>query len=176
MKKPLRYLIWERFNIMSELDAESIATLVKGGVATLSVALGSKSAALLIEKISGALGWYTEPRRIIRNAKAEAAASIIKAEAEQEAKSVSERTAQRILNEEERYQKNMESIALGAIASVTEDAKPNDIGDDWLDGFFNRARHISDELHQIKYGHIFYLVKLMNLGHFLFGPLIFWQL
>lgn len=130
---------------MQELDAESIATLVKGGVATLSLALGSKPAALLIEKISGAIGWYVEPQKILRNARAEAAASIIKAEAEQEIKSVEQRAASRMIYEETKFQQNIENVILKTLSSVKDDARPNEIDDDWMTNFFDKCRKVSDK-------------------------------
>jgi len=135
---------------MSEIDATTIATLVKGGATALSVALGSKPAALFIEKISGAIGWYMEPRKIQRNARAEAAASIIKAQAVHEIKEIDERAATRIIYEESRHQQNMESIVLKTIHNIKDDAVPESISDDWLTNFFEKCRRISnEEMHNI---------------------------
>jgi hypothetical protein len=138
----------------SELDAESIATLIKGGATALSVALGSKPAALLIEKVSSALGWYMEPRQIVRKAKAEVAANIIKIEADQEAKSLEQRISIRIINEEARRQHNMESIVVGALPNIKDDANPKDIDNDWIDSFFEKCRLVSNEDMRMLWSHI----------------------
>jgi Protein of unknown function (DUF2806) len=126
------------------IDAEVISSIIKDGMPALEVLAGSKAVALFIDKISGALGWYLEPMQKVRNARAEVAISIIKAEAEHEAKSVQERAATRLLNEEEKYQRNMENISLGAIPNIKDDARPNELDEDWLSSFYNRCRHISD--------------------------------
>jgi len=139
---------------MENLDAESIATLIKGGVTTLSVALGSKPAAMLIEKVSSALGWYTEPKQIVRKARAEAAATLIKAEADQEVKSLEQRVAIRVANEELKHQRNMESIVIAALPNISEDAMPGEIDDDWLNRFFDKCRLVSNEEVQYLWSHI----------------------
>jgi hypothetical protein len=130
---------------MENLDAESIATLIKGGATALSVALGSKPAAVFIEKVSGMVGWAIEPTTIKRRARAEAAASIIKAEADQEVKAIGERVVARIAHEENRYQTNMEAVVLTALPNITVDAKPEELDDDWLASFFSKCRQVSNE-------------------------------
>jgi len=127
------------------IDAESIITIIKDGMPALEVLAGSKAVALFIEKVSGALGWYLEPRQIERKARAEVVASIIKAEADQEIKSVGERTVARIIYEETRHQQNMESVVLNALPSIKEDAKPDNLDDDWLTNFFDKCRKVSNE-------------------------------
>lgn len=129
---------------MENLDAESIATIIKGGVTTLSVALGSKPAAIFVEKVSGMLGWAIEPTTIKRKARAEAAASIIKAEAEQEIKSLEQRSAARMIYEEARFQQNIEAIVLKALSNIKDDAKPNEVDDDWFTNYLEKCRRISN--------------------------------
>jgi hypothetical protein len=130
---------------MSELDAESIATLIKGGATALSVALGSKPAAVFIEKVSGLVGWAIEPTTIKRKARAEAAASIIKAEADQEIKSLEQRVAARIIHEETKFQENIEAIVLKALSNISDTAKPDEVDDDWFSALFNKCRLVSNE-------------------------------
>ncbi|MDB5267206.1 MAG: hypothetical protein JWP58_246 [Hymenobacter sp.] len=126
-------------------NAESITTIIKEGLPALEILAGSKAAAMFIEKVSGALGWYLEPKQTIRKARAEAVASVIKAESDQEVKSLSERAVARIIHEETGHQQNMEAIVLSALPGIKEDAKPNDIDDDWMANFFNKSRNISNE-------------------------------
>jgi hypothetical protein len=129
---------------MENMDAESIANLIKGGSTALSVALGSKPAALFIEKISGALGWYMEPKQIVRKARAEAEANLIKAESS-EGNALEDRIITRIIYEESRFQQNIESIVLKTLANIKEDANPGDVEEDWFANVFEKFRRVSDE-------------------------------
>lgn len=126
------------------LDTEFITTVVKEGMPALEVLAGSKAAALLIERVSSVVGWYMQPKTIIRNARADAAASIIKAEAEQEIKLSDQRIAARIIHEEKKSQQNIDNVLLGSLHSVTEEANPAGIDEDWLTNFFDKCRKISN--------------------------------
>lgn len=99
----------------------------------------------LIEKISDATGVLYEPTRIVRRAKAEAKAEIMRAEAGVEIADIRQRAAQRFINEQILYQTNMESIIEKASSRITDDASPEDMGDDWLLGFFDKCRMVSDD-------------------------------
>ncbi len=127
------------------LDIESITSVIKEGMPALEVLAGSKAIALFLEKISSAIGWYVEPKQIVRKAKAEAAAGLIKAESAQEEKTIEQRAAARIIYEETKQQQNIESIVLAALPGINEDARPNDVDNDWLAHFFDKSRLISNE-------------------------------
>ena len=109
----------------------------------------------LINKISDATGILYEPRRIRReaeaksdaaiiSAKADAAADIIKTESEIEITDLHRRAAQRLIQEEAKYQKNMEDIIDEAEPHLNEEAKPDAMEDDWITNFFDKCRLISD--------------------------------
>ena len=113
-------------------------------------------ATLLTKKICDALGGLWRPWQIRRVAKAEADAQIMKAEAgaesaEIEAQSKIEveklmrRAAHRFLAEETKKQLNMEAIEEKARKQLTNNAKPQDMEDDWIINFFEKCRLISDE-------------------------------
>jgi hypothetical protein len=127
------------------IDVESITTIIKDGMPALEILAGSKAAAMFIEKVSSALGWYTEPKQIERKARAESKAALIKAEGEKEIQALNARTVARMAHEEVRQQQNMESVVLNAIAGIEEDAKPNEVEEDWLTDFFDKARKVSNE-------------------------------
>lgn len=55
------------------------------------------------------------------------------------------RALKRFLAEEENRQRNIESIIQKAIPNVHEDAKPEQIEDDWLVNFFDKCRLISEQ-------------------------------
>lgn len=126
------------------LDVESITTVLKEGMPALEVLAGSKAVALFLEKISGAIGWYVEPKQIVRKARAEAAAGLIKAEAAQEEKVLEQRTIARIIYEETNQQQNIEAVVIGSLPNINESAKPENMDDDWLTNFFSGCRQVSN--------------------------------
>lgn len=136
------------------LDIESITTVLKEGMPALEVLAGSKVVALFLEKISGAIGWYVEPKQIVRKAHAEATANLIKAETDQEVKALEQRTAARVLHEETKYQQNIESIVIKALPGINDDAKPGEVDDDWLTNFFDKCRKVSNEEMQMLWSQI----------------------
>lgn len=99
----------------------------------------------LIEKISDATGVLYEPTRITRRADAEAKAAIMQAKADVEISDIQRRAAQRFVNEQILYQANMEAIIGKASSRITDDASPEDIGNDWLLDFFDKCRTVSDD-------------------------------
>lgn len=105
----------------------------------------SKPATVLIEKISDAVGGYFRPYQVRRMARAEADAEEIHALAELEIGDLQRRALQRFVAEEARKQDNIEAIASQALPGVEEDARPDDVDDDWITNFFEKARLISDE-------------------------------
>lgn len=105
----------------------------------------SRPATKLIEKVSNAVGGLFKPHQIRRVAKAEAEAEVIRAEAAVEATDLQRRALQRFMREQATKQRNMESITHKALPGVEAEAQPEDIEDDWIANFFDRARLISDE-------------------------------
>ena len=105
----------------------------------------SKPATVLIEKVSGAVGTIFEPHHIRRLARAEADAAMIKAEGEIRISEMQERALKRFIEEEGRKQENIEAITAKAIPHLNEDAKSEDVDDDWIVNFFDKCRIISDD-------------------------------
>ena len=99
----------------------------------------------LIEKISDATGVLYEPTRIKRRANAEAKAAIMQAEADVEVADIQKRAAQRFVNEQVRWQANMEEVIEKASPLVEDDASPEDMENDWLLNFFDKSRMVSDD-------------------------------
>lgn len=104
----------------------------------------SKPATVLIEKVSDAVGGLCKPFQIVREAKANAKADLIKAESQIEISGLQRRAFGRFLNEEAKRQKNMEDIIKQALPDVNEEATPENIDDDWITNFFDKCRLISD--------------------------------
>ena len=114
-----------------------------------------KSANVLIEKVSNAVGRPFEPWQIKRIAKAKVVAEIIKAEAEAKVAMIKKqsdikitdlerRAMHRLIKEEAQRQKNMEEITIKSLPHLKESAKPESMEDDWITNFFNRSRMVSD--------------------------------
>jgi Protein of unknown function (DUF2806) len=105
----------------------------------------SKPVNTLIEKISNALGRHFEPHYIRKVALAEADAAKIEAAASIEVTELHQRALRRLMAEEAKRQENMEAIFAKAVPSIADDAKTEDVEDDWLTNFFDKCRIISNE-------------------------------
>lgn len=105
----------------------------------------SKPATVLIEKISNALGGYFEPHQIKRIADAKAGAAKIEAAANIEITELQQRALRRFVAEEMKQQDNMESIAMKALPHISDQAKTENVDDDWITNFFDKCRIIFDE-------------------------------
>ena len=105
----------------------------------------SKPANTLIEKVSFAIGGVFEPWQIKRVAKAEAEASLIKAESEIKITDLHRRAMHRFVEEEANRQENMEEITKKSIPHLDETSNPANMEDDWLTNFFDKSRIVSDE-------------------------------
>lgn len=105
----------------------------------------SKPATVLIERIADAIGGVFRPWQIIRIAQAEAHAAKIKGIADIEVSEMQQRAIQRFIFEEGRKQENIEQITAKALPVIEDEAKPNEIDEDWITNFFDKARLISDD-------------------------------
>ena len=104
----------------------------------------AKSAELLIQRVSDAIGVLYGPREIRERAKAEADASITAAEAEIKITDLHRRAAARWLEELAQDQRNMEAVLRKAVPRVSPDADPRLLTTDWIRAFFERVKKISD--------------------------------
>ena len=105
----------------------------------------SKPMELLIEKMASAAGILYEPTRIQKKAIAEAMSNELKAVSDIRITDIRRRAANRFVEEQTLMQGNMESVTTKALPDINEDARPNDIEDDWIMNFFDRVRLVSDE-------------------------------
>jgi hypothetical protein len=105
----------------------------------------SKPATVLIEKISDAIGGIFKPYQIRRVAKAESEAETIRATTQIEISEMQRRAVVRFVCEEAKKQANIESITRKALEEVKDDARPQEVEDDWISNFFDKCRLISDE-------------------------------
>lgn len=108
-----------------------------------------KPATVLIKKISNAIGVIYEPRQIVRAAKAEVEAELIREESKIEITDLQHRAMHRLLGEEEKKQLNMESITKQAIPLLDENSSPEQVDDDWITNFFDKCRIVSNSEMQL---------------------------
>ncbi|WP_157807288.1 DUF2806 domain-containing protein [Hymenobacter chitinivorans] len=107
--------------------------------------LSSKAGLALIEKCSEAMGGLLKPWQIVRMAKAEGQASIIKAEADEAIKELALRTQNRLIAQGMQEQQNIETTILKSLPNLQESATPEYIDQDWLAHFFDKTRLVSNE-------------------------------
>jgi hypothetical protein len=104
----------------------------------------TKSATVLIEKIALAIEGVARPWQTVRVAKAEAMAAMISARSSIEISDLEERALQRMIREETKKQTNIEDVTAKALPYLSCEAKPEELADDWLTHFFDKARMVSD--------------------------------
>jgi len=99
----------------------------------------------LINRIADATGAILQPWQIKRVAKANAEANKTQALANIEITELQQRAMHRLLYEETKKQENIENISKKSFENVKENAKPENINDDWLSNFFDKCKNISDD-------------------------------
>ncbi len=104
----------------------------------------SKPATVFIEKMSDAVGGYFKPYQIVRVAKAEAEAEKIRADSKIVVQDIHRRAIHRFFEEEAKKQKNMEDIIQKALPNLNDDAKSENVENDWITNFFDKCRLISN--------------------------------
>jgi hypothetical protein len=105
----------------------------------------AKPADTLIKKISAAVGGIFQPFQIKRIAKAEAEASLIRAEGEIQVTELHRRAIYRFVEEETKKQANIEQITSQALPLLEQNSHPEAIEDDWITNFFDKCRIVSDQ-------------------------------
>lgn len=105
----------------------------------------SKPVTLLIEKVSKAVGVLYEPTRIVKKAKANAKAEKIKLMASIELSEIQQRAIDRMVYQEERKQRNIESITAQAAALLGDNSEVENLSEDWVAYFFKNCDIVSDK-------------------------------
>ncbi|MGY5806989.1 DUF2806 domain-containing protein [Rhizobium sp. LEGMi198b] len=104
-----------------------------------------KTGEALVNRVSDAVGGIFKPWQTTRTAKAEAEAKKILAVADLEITEIRERATRRMLLEEEKNQENIESVTAKAIPHLSEEAKPEELDEDFVRYLFEKARLVSNE-------------------------------
>ena len=114
------------------------------GIFSFNIGELARPATVLIEKISEVVGGIAKPYQIVRLAKADSKAAMIRAESDIEISDLRVRAANRFITEEMSKQNNMESITGKAIPHLKENATPESMENDWITNFFDKCRIVSD--------------------------------
>lgn len=114
----------------------------------------SKPLSTLIDTVSNHIGMRYEPTRLVRIAKAERKAAIIRANADVKVKNIEMRANNRLSNIEVRRQRNIESVVVGAVPLLQEHSAEHKPSEDWVYGFFNNCQDIGDSEMQILWSKI----------------------
>lgn len=117
----------------------------KGALIKVDFGDVSKTANLLIEKISDAIGGYYRPSQIRRIAEAKADAARIRTVSQIETTALQRRALERFVSEEAQKQQNIESVTVKALPDLSDSAKPQDIDNDWITNFFDKCRLVSND-------------------------------
>lgn len=99
----------------------------------------------LIKVAASGCGKLYEPTGIRRRAQAEGDALVILEEARARASEVSQRAAQRLLDVEERRQRNIEAIVQKAVPLLPNEVSATPVEDDWSSRFFAEVQDIGNE-------------------------------
>lgn len=105
----------------------------------------SKPLTKLIDAVSNGIGAIYEPTGKVRNAKAEAKAMLILAEAEQKSNDIADRAFKRVNYREIRRQNNIDSIVKGAAAALPNTVSSEPVDEDWIVNFFELSQDVGDE-------------------------------
>ena len=115
----------------------------------VKIGIMDKAAKALIEAVRAAGGVMFEPTKMKRLAKAEVAVDKIKAQGMRDLAALDQTDTHPIAwrreHQEERRQRNINTIISGALPDLTEKANPQDIDEDWLVHYLNKCADISNE-------------------------------
>lgn len=104
----------------------------------------SEPATALVNRLADGIGAIFAPHQIVQLAKANAASAKILAEGDVEVSDIQRRAAERWFTEETMKQQNLERIVQKAMIALSAAARPENIEQDWLVNFLDKARLISD--------------------------------
>jgi hypothetical protein len=105
----------------------------------------SKPLSKLVDAVSQGIGTLYEPTRIRRKARAQADASLIKAEADIKKKELLRRAANRLAFQEIYRQENIEHIIEIAAENLPDTVSDEPVDRDWVFRFFDGCKDVSNE-------------------------------
>jgi hypothetical protein len=117
---------------------------VSDSVVTTAITAAVQPVTKLIETISAGIGEVYEPFGIVRRAKAEAKAEIIRAETDVEKQEIARRAAERLVAQEVRRQENIEAVVDAAAKKLPATVSADPVDPDWTARFVDAAQDISN--------------------------------
>lgn len=105
----------------------------------------SKPVTVFIKKVSKAIGHAYAPAHLTRMARAQVEVDKIVSLGKIEVSEIERRAVKRLIAEEGEKQANIEFITGQAAAQISNDAKPENMDDDWIANFFDKCRIVSDK-------------------------------
>jgi hypothetical protein len=108
----------------------------------------------LVKVVAAGIGGLYEPLGIVRKAKAEAKAAVIRAESAREVSTIEQRAAARVEYRESIRQENIEKITQTAAGALPEEVSPDPVDVDWTTQFIDGAQDVSDSEMQVLWGRI----------------------
>ena len=110
----------------------------------------TKPATRFVERLSNFFAGAFEPYQIVRLAKAEAKADMIRAESEIEIaelrdRELRDRAFNRLVGEQIRKQRNLDAITEKVKPLVEDTAQPENVTDDWIANTLEKSQNVSDE-------------------------------
>jgi len=118
------------------------------GIVGVATAL-AKPLEKLVDVCAAGANQVFEPHAIRRRARAEADAALIRAEAVVRGNELALKAAHRLLDIEERRQKNIEAVAEKAKAALPLTVSTEPVDPDWAVRFFNHAQDVGNEHMQL---------------------------
>lgn len=108
----------------------------------------------LLDVVSKAVGGMAAPKQILRIAEAEAEATLIQAEANEEAEDIRYRASRRREAQELRRQENIDLILAKAASVLPSKVSSEPVDEDWVHSFFNACQDIGNEEMQLLWARI----------------------
>ncbi|MPQ77151.1 DUF2806 domain-containing protein [Hydrogenovibrio sp. JE_KL2] len=105
----------------------------------------AKPVTVFIEKVSSAVGLVYQPLHTKRMAKANADAARTDLISSIELSEFEQRAMGRLLHQQSRKQDNIESITLESAKLIKENAKTEELDEDWVAHFFDQCENVSDK-------------------------------
>jgi len=114
----------------------------------------SKPIEKLIDAIQSGIGVIFEPTKIVRKAKAEAQANLIRTKSDIEEQGLRKRSENRRMIKEVKRQRNIESIIDKSIKELPKEISSEKVDEDWISFFFENCQDISKSEMQEIWGKI----------------------
>lgn len=108
----------------------------------------------LVEVVSAGVGALYEPVGVVRRAKAEAKAAIIRAESAGQVASIEQRIAMRVQHREALRQENLEKVTTIAAGELPPEVSTEPVDLDWTTQFMDHAQDVNDAEMQVLWGRI----------------------